>query len=880
TFCFELDAGGANLALPAGLGDMFPLDGSGVTGGWNLEVLDQFNADQGTLNEWGLIIEYEQQLAFAPTVTENCGFYTLDYVDTEIGDDCTGGGILRTWTATDASGNTGTCVQTINITPLSLSGLECPANYTGECGGSTSPSVTGYPMVNGIPVGAGGICNIFAGYTDLELTDCGAGLKIVRTWTLLDWCTQETAQCVQVIKLTDNQGPVLDCPDDITVNADPWFCTADVNLTPPAAYDACGTSFSLSVSSSAGVIVPFGSYYRVDDLPLGTHTITWTAVDACDNESSCSYDITVEDNTPPVPLCDEHTIVALTSDDPLQEGLTKIPATVFDDGSYDNCSAVTFTARRMTSCINFDWIGPAPLYGEYPNSDGIVTSLDRGQTHQLLVPFACCDVGAGPIMVELRVTDAEGNVNTCMVEVEVQDKLSPFLEQPPDIIVSCDFWFDVAETNGFVDPSEDVTTPIFGDVLDAYEFEPSDRQPIILNDPGNDEYPQPYQWGYDGWADDNCDVEITVRVRLFDDCSGDNLPGAPPSPYTTRLVERTWRARDASNNSTTRVQRIWVVDFDPFYISDQTCVNADPNDGVIWPCDETYTTCPDEIPVNYPTVFDDNCSLIGVTYDDTRFDFVDGACYKILREWTIIDWCQYDVNTGAGLWSHIQVIKVLDSDPADFTDCPSGPVTLCVENDNVYLPNNNQVFLGEGNPNSSSCSAHVNMSRTVYETCSDYVIYDVKLYPNAGSEYIQVVSKTEVDLDSNNNATLTFSSEFATLPSNHPIRRYGIPYNSPVCSNWPLPGGTKDYHRILWTVEDGCGNISTCEYLFRLEDCKKPSPVCVGLSSVVMPSSGEVTIWAVDFNASSFDDCTPAEDLLRSDRHLAPPAMPFRSLRP
>ena len=38
----------------------------------------------------------------------------------------------------------------------------------------------------------------------------------------------------------------------------------------------------------------------------------------------------------------------------------------------------------------------------------------------------------------------------------------------------------------------------------------------------------------------------------------------------------------------------------------------------------------------------------------------------------------------------------------------------------------------------------------------------------------------------------------------------------------------------------------------------------MGLSSVVMPTSGEVTIWAADFNASSFDDCTPASELLFS----------------
>jgi hypothetical protein len=59
-----------------------------------------------------------------------------------------------------------------------------------------------------------------------------------------------------------------------------------------------------------------------------------------------------------------------------------------------------------------------------------VNSRDRGTVHRPCVPFACCDVGAGPIMVELEVTDAAGNVNYCMVEATVQDKISPFIECP------------------------------------------------------------------------------------------------------------------------------------------------------------------------------------------------------------------------------------------------------------------------------------------------------------------------------------------------------------------------------------------------------------------------------------------------------------------
>lgn len=64
-------------------------------------------------------------------------------------------------------------------------------------------------------------------------------------------------------------------------------------------------------------------------------------------------------------------------------------------------------------------------------------------------------------------------------------------------------------------------------------------------------------------------------------------------------------------------------------------------------------------------------------------------------------------------------------------------------------------------------------------------------------------------------------------------------------------------HRIKWTVTDQCGNSTLCNYLFTILDRKKPSPVCVtGIITVIMPSNGQITIWASDFNAKSFDNCT------------------------
>jgi hypothetical protein len=67
------------------------------------------------------------------------------------------------------------------------------------------------------------------------------------------------------------------------------------------------------------------------------------------------------------------------------------------------------------------------------------------------------------------------------------------------------------------------------------------------------------------------------------------------------------------------------------------------------------------------------------------------------------------------------------------------------------------------------------------------------------------------------------------------------------------PFGT---HKILWRVEDGCGNEETCTSLIELKDCKKPTPYCRSVITVLMPSSGMVEVWATDLDIGSFDNCS------------------------
>ncbi len=74
--------------------------------------------------------------------------------------------------------------------------------------------------------------------------------------------------------------------------------------------------------------------------------------------------------------------------------------------------------------------------------------------------------------------------------------------------------------------------------------------------------------------------------------------------------------------------------------------------------------------------------------------------------------------------------------------CPQAPVVLCVEDPGIRLPATNQAFLGENDPNASSCSVHVTMTQRIRETCNQEVAFDVKVYPFNGTDFIQVKPRT------------------------------------------------------------------------------------------------------------------------------------------
>ena len=54
------------------------------------------------------------------------------------------------------------------------------------------------------------ICNIIASYSDVhKIEGCSGELTIYRTWHLLDWCTAQSKEHTQIIKIIDNQPPQI-----------------------------------------------------------------------------------------------------------------------------------------------------------------------------------------------------------------------------------------------------------------------------------------------------------------------------------------------------------------------------------------------------------------------------------------------------------------------------------------------------------------------------------------------------------------------------------------------------------------------------------------------------------------------------------------------
>ena len=351
-------------------------------------------------------------VAFTGVATaEDCSYTNIIHLDNVEEFECENivKRITRTWRATDLFGHVSTCQQIIEVVSPPFEDIVFPDDITEDmpldCDApDISPENTGSPSLYGAPVQYDDYCNISSTYQDVVTQLCGGEFLIQRSWTVVNICTYEFAEHEQFIYIKDSHAPDIMCIDDFTVSMNiANECAANVTLPALVISDDCSIDPpTVVITSDFDFLVGNGGV--VENVPEGTHTFTYTATDDCGNESSCAVNVTVIDDIEPTVVCDSQISAGLGTD-----GEAYIYASTFDEGSNDNCCAVTLSVKRSE--------GADSEYGDF-------------------VLFTCEDLGNNP-MVTLRAIDCNGNANICEMPVVVSDLTPPEIQCPPAITILC-----------------------------------------------------------------------------------------------------------------------------------------------------------------------------------------------------------------------------------------------------------------------------------------------------------------------------------------------------------------------------------------------------------------------------------------------------------
>jgi HYR domain len=518
-------------------------------------------------------------------------------------------------------------------------------------------------------------------FTDLNCTQSYNGTfysgYLTRTWTAVD-DYGNYATCVQKIFLERKTVWQVVFPKNLDGYALPALQCSPPPNTQPA---ATGYPTIDNVPIQAGSFCELKVAHTDQNVPIcdGTFKIlrTWTVIDHCNNMIKSSIQIIkIVDDKPPVFACpadftasiDGNICSATVNFPPISvsdncSSATSVKITTpfgtinANGGTLPNIPAGTHTVTYMATdnCNNFatcsmkitvkDDAPPIAICDGFTvtslTNAGTVTipaaALDDGSYDNCCpkptlvfkvkkmndpgqfgssVTFKCADVGQ--VQVILRVCDCNGNYNDCMVIVEVQDKISPIITCPPNKILECKDY----SAGGNLGQQ-------FGNAT----------------------------------ATDNCSTPTVLELP----------PVFNLSTCGIGSILRTFKATDGGGRTATCTQTISII-------------NSTPYNGtqIMWPPDYAITACatPDSLaptklpaPFNQPNLgnFNSVCSQLGVNFTDEVFQIAPPACWKILRKWVIIDWCQHNPNVpnSPGRWEYTQTLKIMDTTPPVFVNPPA-----------------------------------------------------------------------------------------------------------------------------------------------------------------------------------------------------------------
>jgi hypothetical protein len=743
-------------------------------------------------------------------------------------DGATGGQCgLPTYNLTVSAGGAGiSCLQPI------VNGLEDDDIL--ETTGSGVPNV--YSTTSGF-------CKYHVTFEDDTLETCNAApgvFKILRSWRALNWCDNSILTDLQVIKVLDRTNPGVSVPALIELTANTsgtgahGLCGSSGLLPLPVLSDNCsGVDLSsVTVNTPAGQATPLvlggqvvGYQIPAPYLALGgPYTVSYTAADNCGNITTVTTQVVVEDNTPPVAICDEITNLSLTG-----TAASAIFADRLDDGSYDNCNDVWFKVIRMDELNAGDGATRGVALGCDRANSNDPAETSTGSLFDNEAFFCCEDIATNNNMVVVRVYDVDpgagavsnvrqspggdlfGHYNDCMVEVEVEDKVAPIkLIDSPDRTISCT---DATLRQQYLDDTNlTFDAPIF---------------------------------------QDNCDFTVSLQIIDGTTTCGDGV------------IRRRFQATDENGNAS--------------ILCEQRITSLLEHDySILWPRDEDRNMCTAGVlgdTLSRPnSLIEDACDLLAVSYVDQRFATNDDACYKILRTYDVINWCEWDgvsaavqvgnptfttqgprldvvVSTAGaqdvqinfspsslvsvGRWGYIQQIKVYDEEDPELGTITQAPCEAA----NVVA-----------DVNGLGCGQSVSVDFELTDNCGGLTPPTYRLVAFTGdADGDGQISAAELAAGTSFTNDPFGGSLVAPAGSTSSVAQSGT---FTITGTYPLGD-----HVFVVSATDLCGNAAEYYVPFTAEDCKEPTPYAISFITIDLMATGMVDVWASDVDNGSFDDC-------------------------
>jgi len=354
------------------------------------------------------------------TATDNCGgAASVSYSDAPpVAGACAGTAkIVRTWTATDACGNSGSATQNIFTQDITAPVINTPAQNTSViCDGAGNVAARNAWLAAHAGAVATDDCGTVTWTNNFTALATSCGSTTV-TFTATDGClNNSTTQATFTI--TDNVPPVIGCPSAAsgTTNLNECFSTAVV-LGTPVVSDNCSPVGQIIITNNAPA-----------NYPVGITIVTWTATDACGNTSTCPQTVTVTDNTqPPVIVCPANVVQTAAPNNCFLNNVV-IPNPAYSD----NC-AVTKLIWTTTGAT----ILSSPLTG---------IQFAGGQTFNV-----------GVTTVTYTAADAAGNSTSCSFTVTILDL------NPPTFTFGCPASITVNTTASQCNAVINVPGPTYSD---------------------------------------------------------------------------------------------------------------------------------------------------------------------------------------------------------------------------------------------------------------------------------------------------------------------------------------------------------------------------------------------------------------------------------